>query len=270
VPDTVPAVSNRARAIIRDNYLTAPGHKALAISPRQIGFLTGQPDENYAKAGALAACQTATDSIPGPPFRCELFAVGDIVVSPRGHPPLPPEPWLARDPAIERPFAAADVPLALTNARNAISERYAPGPTPKALALAPNGYIGFYFNQSSHAEAVRRALEFCGMRAGIPCAIVAVDNVFTVAIPSTMKPTGFFRPATESSIAATDREALARRFADSPGGWRAVAVGSAGRAGLSLAARSEGDAITGALADCGAQDKDCRVIAIGIFTVEAK
>ena len=92
VAEKVPMIPERDRAGIRNNYVPASGHKALAISPRRAGFLTAQPDEETAKAGALASCQTATDANPGPRLMCELFAVGDNVVSARTHPPLPPEP----------------------------------------------------------------------------------------------------------------------------------------------------------------------------------
>ncbi len=270
IAERVPAISDRARIVIRNNYVTAPGYKALAVSPRQIGFLTGQPDDETAREGALASCQRATDAIPGPPFRCELFAVGDFVVSPRGHPPLPPEPWLISDPAIERPFVLTDLPLALPNARNAITQRYVSGPTPKALALAPSGHIGFYVNQANQLEAARRALEYCGMNAGIPCAIVAVDNVFVVPIPTTMKPVGFFNAAADPAIAEEARADVARRLSDSFGGWKAVAVGARGQPGVALSARNERDVTAAALADCAMRDQDCHVVAIGMFSVEAK
>jgi hypothetical protein len=113
-------------------------------------------------------------------------------------------------------------------------------------------------------------LEFCGLRAGIPCAVVATDNVFAVAVPVSMKATGFFRPATERAITTGEREDVARRLKDNTGGWSAVAVGIRGYPGLALKAESEKDAIAAALADCGARDRECRVIAIGMFSVEAK
>jgi adenylate cyclase len=269
VAEAVPMISDRDRASVLNNYLPAPGHKALAISPRRAGFLTGQPDEEGAKAGALSSCQRATDAIPGPRFECELFAVGDVLVSPRTHPPMPPQPWLVSNAAVERPFAANDVPLIANNARTGIAQRYVPAPAHKALALSPSGQIGFYFNQASVAEASRRALEYCGLMGGIPCTVIATGNVFAVAVPTTMKPVGFFQPASNPAIATAEREDIARRLADNRGGWSAVAAGLRGRAGLSLRARSEAEAVAAALADCGARDSECRVIAIGMFSVAA-
>jgi hypothetical protein len=97
---------------------------------------------------------------------------------------------------------------------------------------------------------------------------VAVDNVFVVAVPETMKPVALFHPATESSIAADARGVVAGRLANAINGWNAVAVGGSGRPGVMLRAASEQAAVEGALADCGRQDHSCRVIAIGPFLVE--
>jgi class 3 adenylate cyclase len=270
VAETIPMVPDRDRTSIRNNYMSAPDHKAIAISPRRATFLTAQPDEQTAKAGALASCQAATDAIAGPRFECEVFAVGDTVVSARTHPPLPPQPWLISNPAVERPFNADEVPLISKDARGSLVQRYIPAPIHKALALASSGQIGYFINQASVAEASRRALEFCGLRAGIPCAILATDGVFAVAVPVSMTATGFFQPAAERAITTGEREDVARRLKDNTGGWSAVAVGIRGYAGLALKADSEKEAIASALADCGARDRECRVIAIGMFSVEAK
>ena len=270
VAETIPMIPDRDRASIRNNYMSAPGHKAIAFSPRRGTFLTGQPDEQTAKAGALASCQAATDAIAGPRFECEVFAVGDVVVSARTHPPLPPQPWLISNPAVERPFNAGEVPLIHKNARDSLAQRYAPGPTHKAVALASSGQIGYFINQASVAEASRRALEYCGLTAGISCAILATDNVFAVAVPTSMKAIGFFQPASERAIATGEREDVVRRLKDNTGGWSAVAVGIRGYTGLALKAGSEKESIAAALADCGARDRECRVIALGMFSVEAK
>lgn len=175
-----------------------------------------------------------------------------------------------KNPAVERPFSADDVPLIANNARNSIAQRYVPGPMHKVLALAPTGQIGYYLSQDSVSEAVRRALEYCGLTAGVPCAIIATDNVFAVAVPTSMKAVGFFRPAAERAIAPAEREDVARRLADNSSGWNAVAVGIRGLVGLSLKAASESESVAQALTECGTRDQECRVIAIGMFSVEAK
>ena len=75
VPETVPFISDRDRALIRAVYFSAPDHKALAVSSSRIGFITAQQDEETAKTAAVAACQRATDEA-GARSRCELYAVG--------------------------------------------------------------------------------------------------------------------------------------------------------------------------------------------------
>jgi hypothetical protein len=62
VPELVPFISDRARATIRNTYLPADDHKALAISLIQIGFISGQADDDAAKAAALDNCRQATDA----------------------------------------------------------------------------------------------------------------------------------------------------------------------------------------------------------------
>jgi hypothetical protein len=130
--------------------------------------------------------------------------------------------------------------------------------------------MGFFINQASVAEAARRALEFCGLRAGIPCAIVVTDNAFAVGVPTSMKAKGFFQPTAEPAIALSEREDVARRLRDNATGWNAVAVGIRGYAGLALKTGSEKESVEAALADCGVRDRECRIIAIGMFAVEAK
>ena len=82
VPETVPYVHDSDRAVIRNVYLSAPDHKALAISITQIGFVSGQATDEAAKTAALASCQKTTDA--GGPIaagqRCELYALGNTVV----------------------------------------------------------------------------------------------------------------------------------------------------------------------------------------------
>jgi adenylate cyclase len=100
--------------------------------------------------------------------------------------------------------------------------------------------------------------------------IIAVDDVFVVPIPTTMKVVGFFRPGSATGIAPDARDDVARRIGNATSGWSAVAVGANGRPGLALKTANEQDAVDGALADCNRQDRACRVIAINPFLVEPK
>lgn len=262
IPETIPFISDLDRGTIRSDYLTAPDHKALAISDR-IGFASGQASEEAAKSIALATCEKARRNTPR---KCELYAVGTTVVLATGRPPMPPAPWVVRNPAVEQPFVPNQVPLA-AGLYKAAMERYAAGRKPKAIAVSQRGYASFY-NQGSQDEATRRALEFCGSTSNIACLVAVVDDVFVVAIPTSMKPVGLFHAATEQSIAPDVRSAVASRLANATNGWSAVAVGGSGRPGLMLRAASEREAVDGALADCGRQDRNCRIIAIGPFLVE--
>ena len=267
VPETIPLISDRVRANIRNEYAPAPAHKALAISTGPIGFITGQADDETAKAAALDICQKRADALPNRP-QCELYALGDTVVYARGRPPMPPEPWFTRDPSVERPFVADDVPLVKETSKAAIAKRYGELHKPKALVIGPLGGFHFY-NQENIDEAARRALEACGGAAGVPCLVVAVDDDFVVPIPATMKAVGFFKAASAPTIAPASRDDVAHRLANASG-WTAVATGTDGRAGVSAKAASEQAAIDGALAECAKQDRSCRVIAIGPFAVEPK
>ncbi len=269
VPETIPIVSDRVRNSIRDEYLPAPDHKALAISTGPIGLITGQKDDESAKTAALDICQQRADALT-PPRKCELYAVGTTVVYAGGHPPMPPTPWFTHDPSIETPLVSRDIPLVNDNVKSVVERLYVPGHTAKALAISSSGAYSYYFNQGSADEAARRALEVCGRTAGVPCLIVAMDNNFVVPIPTTMKVVGIFRAASANAIALELRDELARRLGNAAGGWTAVAAGTSGWTGLALKATSEQEAIDGALADCANRDRACRVIAIGPFAVEPK
>jgi DNA-binding winged helix-turn-helix (wHTH) protein len=271
VPQQVPFIPDGQRDAVAMEYLSAPDHKALAISSLQAGFITEQKDDETAKAAALDLCQRQTDRLNAKE-RCEIYAVGNTVVSALGRPPMPPVPWVVHDPSVEAPFTIKDLPLIREGWRPALERILAEDPKPWALAVPskPQGAASIYYHQSNDEEAVRRALEACGATAGVPCLVVAVDNVFVVPIPTTMKITGLLRAGRNAAIAQDAREDVARRLANAGNGWNAVAAGAEGHPGVALKAADEERAIEGALADCRKQDLSCRVIAIGPFTVEPK
>jgi adenylate cyclase len=264
--DSVPFIADRARTTLSQQYASAGDYKAVAISSGPMGFVSGQSTEEAARSGALDVCQKRADAAQ-PPRKCELYAVGNTVVYPHGRPPLPPVPWVARDPSTEKPVVGSEAPLVRDGQRRSIEERYLPGRKSKAIAVGPGGQMFFYFNQESPEEAARRSLESCGAAAGVACKIIAVDDVFVVPAPTIRKATGFFHAADNSSIAAEAREDVVHRLADASGGWNAVAVGAAGRPGLALKASSEQSAVNEALGNCARRDSDCHVIAIGPFSV---
>jgi class 3 adenylate cyclase len=266
-PETVPFVPDRARAVLASEYVPAADYKAFALNPNGVNvFVAGQPSEEAAKTAALEQCQKRADSTTTP-RKCELYAVGNAMVYPHGRPPVPPLPWIRRDQSTERPFASKDVPIVREPGRVRIENVYPSARKSKTLAIGPGG--AFFFNSGAEKieESARRILETCGAVVGVPCMIVAADDVFVVPVPTTLRAIGFFRADRHPSIATDSRDDLARKLADASSGWSAVAVGTSGRPGVGLKAASEQDAVNGALGDCVKRDTDCHVIAIGPFAV---
>jgi class 3 adenylate cyclase len=265
--ETVPIVSDRSRLILAREYAPAGDYKAMAMTNSGIqAFVVNQPSEESARSAALEQCQKRVENLQ-PPRKCELYALGNMVVYPHGHPPVPPTPWIKRDPSTEKPFAAKDVPLLRDVGKARVDSNYGPGKQTKAIAIGPGGQFFFLTGQESVDEAARRTLEGCASVTGVPCMIVALDDAFVVPLPTILKVTGFFQAANNSSIASDAKADVARRLSDSPTGWNAVAVGISGRPGLGLRATNEQDAINEALGNCVKRDSDCHVIAIGPFSV---
>ena len=265
IPETVPFVRNADRGAIRSEYLPASDHKALAISYNRMSFTTGQVDDATAEAAAMDSCKRIQAELKSA-NPCWLYAVGNTVVFAGGSPPMPPAPWLIRNPAIETPYTSENIPLMIEYQREHWGKSYAQITQSKAMALSPRG-LGFDYSGGSDQENIRRGLEACGYAAGIPCMIVAVDNSFVVPIPMTMKVVGFFNASTSAAVAPEMRSALTERFANATNAWNAVAVGASGMPGAALNAADEKEAIERALANCAKRDHDCHVIALGPFSV---
>ena len=115
------------------------------------------------------------------------------VVYPHGRPPMPSLPWIRRDPSIEKPFAAKDMPLVHDPGKARLESNYVPGKKSKSIAVGPGGQFIFYTGGETTGESVRRTLETCGALAGVACMIVAIDDAFVVPLPTAFKVTGFFR-----------------------------------------------------------------------------
>jgi hypothetical protein len=265
--EAVPFVTDRARVVLANEYVAAAEPKAFALNVNGvIGLASSQPNQEAAKSAALEQCQQRADSIQSP-RKCELYAIGSNVVYPHGRPPVPPLPWLKRDPVTEKPFAPAAMPFMRDQAKARLDSNYMPGKKSKAIAVGPGGNFIFYTGGATVPEVVRRALETCGALAGVPCMIVAIDDVFVVPVPTIMKATGPFRPADDPSIAGDARDEVVRQLAEASTGWNAVAVGSSGRPGMALKAANEQDAVNDALGNCAKRDSNCHVIAIGSYAV---
>ena len=275
VPELVPFITERDREAIRDVYMSAPDHKAISISFANMTFVSAQPDKDTAETAAVAKCRSLVDeSRLGRGRGCELYASGNVVTSTRGRPPMPPQPWIIRDPSVETPLAATDVPLITDGNNRRFLERMLDSRNStkvwrwKALAISVTGGWFSMGSDTSLDEAVRKSLEWCGYSAGAACMVVAVGDNFVVPIPRTMKVVGFARSGPINAVAPELRDDVARRLGNATSGWSAVAVGASGRVGIKLGAESEQAAIDGSMEACGRQDRDCRVAVLGPFLVE--
>jgi class 3 adenylate cyclase len=267
VANTVPFITDRTRLNLANDYVPASDYKALALNLNGVnGMSVAQPSEEAARAAAIEQCSKRADAIQSP-RKCEVYAVGNTVVYPHGPPPLPPTPWVKHDAATERSFAAKEMPLVRDAGRERLDKNYPGAKRAKSIALGPGGQLIYFTGLETLEEANRRGLESCGAVAGVPCMIVAANDVFVVPVPTLMKVTGFFQAPSSASIATDARDEVVRKLAEASSGWNAVAVGASGRPGLGLKAVSEQNAMNDALANCAKRDSDCHVIAIGPFTV---
>jgi hypothetical protein len=275
VPELVPLIRERDRDSIRDLYMSAPEYKALAVGPSRMAFVTAQPDQSTADAAAVETCKQLENARrlragQQADRTCDLYASGTVVVGSRAYPPMPPAPWIIRDPSIERPFVAAELPLVSAGTKERAERSYGALHKSKAFAVAPTGLFHVYSGMPTAEEASRRALELCGYDAGIACMVIAVDDTFVVPIPTLAKVVGFYRPEALTAAAPELRDYVARRLKNATSGWNTIAVGASGRIGIKLSAESEQAAIDGAMQACSAQDRNCHVAVIGPFLVQAE
>jgi class 3 adenylate cyclase len=265
--ESIPFVPDRARQRLASDYAPAGGDKALALTISGVhAFAANQANEEAARNQALEQCQKFADAMQ-PQRKCEVYAVGDTVVYPHGRPPMPPMPWLRRDPLIEKPFSAKDTPIVHDVGKARLEALYPQSRKSRSIAIGPAGQFFFNFGIESDEESIRRNLETCGAAIGTACMIVALDDVFVVPAPMTLRAIGFFQARTNAMIVPEMRDEVMRKLADGNSGWSAVAVGAAGRPGLGLKAPGEQAAINEAMNNCARRDSDCRVIAIGPFLV---
>ncbi|MBL8564566.1 MAG: adenylate/guanylate cyclase domain-containing protein [Hyphomicrobiaceae bacterium] len=259
--NTVPFVSDFSRKVLRENYLPGKDIKAFAISFVGLGIATGKESEASATSQALDQCQRANSAL-----KCEVFAIGDTVVSGRDKPPLPPQPWVPSRHSTLQDFDVSLLPFGNEDVRTAIRGNFGSGDAQKALAISPLGKYSYYWSQSSTDEAVRRTLEMCGDEYGLPCRILAINSSFVLPVPETMRVTGFFNPEIEARVAIASRPSLKQKFG-ARNDWSAVATGVAGLPGFASGQSSEASAIAEAKRLCGEVDLDCRIIAISDFSV---
>jgi class 3 adenylate cyclase len=265
--EAVPFVGDKAHQRFAADYVPAAGEKALALSISGVNAIAvNQPNEEAARNAALEQCQKYADAIQ-PQRKCEVYAVGDTVVYPHGRPPMPMMPWMRHDALTEKPFAAKDTPMVRDVGKMRLETLYPQSRKTRSLAIGPGGQFFYNFGNETAEESMRRSLEMCGAATGVACMIVALDDVFVVPVPASMKAVGFFQAQKNTMITAEARDDVMRRLAEASSGWSSVAVGTAGRPGLALKAASEQAAVNEALGNCAKRDSDCHVIAIGPFLV---
>ena len=269
VPEQIPFITTQDRSRVRNEYMSAPDYKAIATNLVRIDFVTGQPTQEAANRAALEVCEKFSTSVSKSDAECDLYASGNTVVTRRNRPPMPPEPWIVRNPAIERPFVAAQIPLTDPASRDHLNKSYAGAARAKAIVMAPSGRWWTTTANSSQDEAVRRSLERCGYTSGVACMVMGIDDTFVIPIPTLAKVVGFYRPEGLVGVKPDARDEIARRLAAVPNAWNAVAVGAGANVGMAVNAGSEQSAIDGALADCARHDRDCRIVVLGPFLVEA-
>ena len=131
-------------------------------------------------------------------------------------------------PSIEKPFARSEHAAGARSGQDKAREQLHARPRRrKAIAVGPGGqFLLLHRRRRRSPEAVRRTLETCGAVAGVPCMIVALDDVFVVPVPTTMKATGFFRAGRQSVRLRAMREMMWRASSrrHRPAGMRSRSV----------------------------------------------
>ena len=107
----------------------------------RIGFITGQANDDAAKAAALDNCRQATDAEGHSDFRCDLYALGNTVVYTGSYPPLPPQPWFVPNTSVERPFDAMNLPLVGDRMKTMLAKEYSGAAKSKAVAALADGSV---------------------------------------------------------------------------------------------------------------------------------
>jgi class 3 adenylate cyclase len=269
VATEVPFVPDfRMRAL--ENYAGAEGAKALALNVRGIfAMATRRVDEDAARHAALDECNRAVArDVPRVRDydRCMLYAVQNDVVWSFRLPPMPPMPYVpAKRPSPPIAFDPATAPLLHAQARERLALRYLPNHHIRALVLG-HGRFDWWTPSETDTDVIRRNLQICGHLTGRPCMVYALNNEVLVRTPQSMRVTDVLTPQDISGLDAGQIKALEQYLIAND--WRAVALATNGRIGISSGRTSEQDATAMALQTCrDAGGADCAIIAIGPFMV---
>lgn len=255
VAERVPFVSDTTRAMLRDQFMGAPEHKALALARDSLGVAVGAPTREQAMLLAMEKCEAQSKA------GCEAYASDDELVWSRPLPPIP-EPMRVTG---AYPTDLDRLPRVSKDDLARAGQSFVPGRDPKALAVGAGGQLGWAFDTGSVAEAIRRAMERCFDRSGSACLLYAVGSQATEPLPRSHAVTGYVDWAT---IPDGDRATLQASYRGAD--WRAMARNENGRFYAVGGQKSEDDAAAAALAQCRASAPPCRLHAIGSFLVAAE
>lgn len=258
---SMPFLRNEPRQRLAQVYSQQPGHKAVAVSLDGQGYWSarwGHPTPEAASEDAIRRCEETAGST------CAVYMLDDSLVWPREATPMPPAAVLA-----PRETAGAFDPTAIAglgrDQRVQLLRAQAQTSGHSAVVLAPDGRATWFTGQDSPAEAMRRALERCGLLARAACLPVALDGRALTRFPAAHRVASV--DAAGAFLAGKAEPPAITRYLAAPD-WRAVALGRSGRATLVSGGASEAEATDAALAQCRRADADCRLAMIGLFRVE--
>ena len=251
----VPLVTDRVRSSLAD-FAREPSFKAIAISRIGWGVATGERDTVTAEREALDRCRKRDQK-----GDCRIYALGNRVVWPPLHLPLPADLHVQplNEPLVPRQLVAVKgvpTPAGL--------QAYLAEGNHKALAISDSGFSSMK-DRETQAEAIRLAVERCSDFARTACLLISVDGFLSVKIPSSY---GVVRPYTlagETDMSDADKVRIGKIYSGKD--WRALARGASKQWYAVSAMESEMAAAAGALKACHAAEPDCKLWAIGNFRV---
>ncbi len=251
----VPLVTDRVRSALSD-FAREPSFKAIAISRIGWGVASGARDTVSAEREALDRCRKRDQK-----GDCRIYALGNRVVWPALRLPLPAD--LHAEPLSE-PLVPREL-AAVKGAPNAAGlQAYLAEGNHKALAVSDSGFSSMK-DRETQAEAVRLAVERCSDFARVPCLLLSVDGFLAVKIPATHGAVRPFTLAGEADMSEADRARIGAIYGGKD--WRALARGASNKWYAVNGMESETAAVDGAIKACRAEERDCKLWAIGNFRV---
>jgi adenylate cyclase len=166
----VPFLCDSCRKKVRKRFVKGKDFRALAVNEfGDAGYVWGRQTIATAKEDALKECRQMNNR------KCEVYAVGDVVVWDHPMPQLMPWPWISGK-RLTQPFVAASLTMLSKSAQVELEENYATAANPKALAAGPDGAWSYHVGGASKKEVMRMALQTCAFFGGKTCRIIALND----------------------------------------------------------------------------------------------